>query len=36
MPEQIMKRLVEEIKLLERELTTELPAEIKRRSQWAI
>ena len=30
MPEQIMKRLVEEIKLLERELTTELPAEIKR------
>ena len=30
MPEQIMKRLVEEIKVLERELTTELPAEIKR------
>ncbi len=30
MPQQIMKRLVEEIKLLERELTTELPAEIKR------
>ena len=30
MPEQIMKRLVEEIKVLERELTTELPAEIKK------
>ncbi len=30
MPELIMKRLVEEIKVLERELTTELPAEIKR------
>jgi transcription elongation factor GreA len=30
MPEQIKKRLEEEIKLLERELTTELPAEIKR------
>jgi len=30
MTEQIMKRLVEEIKVLERELTTELPAEIKR------
>ena len=30
MPEQIKKRLVEEIKVLERELTTELPAEIKR------
>jgi transcription elongation factor GreA len=30
MPEQIMKRLQEEIKLLERELTTELPAEIKK------
>jgi len=30
MPEQIKKRLEEEIKLLERELTTELPAEIKK------
>jgi len=30
MPEQIMKRLQEEIKVLERELTTELPAEIKK------
>jgi transcription elongation factor GreA len=30
MTEEIMKRLVEEIKVLERELTTELPAEIKR------
>jgi transcription elongation factor GreA len=30
MPEHIKKRLEEEIKLLERELTTELPAEIKR------
>jgi len=30
MPEQIKKRLEEEIKALERELTTELPAEIKR------
>ena len=30
MPEQVMKRLAEEIKLLEHELTTELPAEIKK------
>jgi transcription elongation factor GreA len=30
MPEEIKKRLAEEIKLLERELTTELPAEIKK------
>jgi len=30
MPDHIKKRLEEEIKLLERELTTELPAEIKR------
>jgi transcription elongation factor GreA len=30
MPEQVMKRLAEEIKLLEYELTTELPAEIKK------
>jgi transcription elongation factor GreA len=30
MPEQIKKRLEDEIKALERELTTELPAEIKR------
>ncbi|GGA71741.1 transcription elongation factor GreA [Edaphobacter acidisoli] len=30
MPEQVMKRLQEEIKLLEYELTTELPAEIKK------
>jgi transcription elongation factor GreA len=30
MPEHIMKRLQEEIKVLERELTTELPAEIKK------
>src|SRR6202453_1649327 len=30
MPEQIKKRLEEEIKLLEHELTTELPAEIKK------
>ena len=30
MPEHIKKRLEEEIKLLERELTTELPAEIKK------
>src|SRR5271168_2077276 len=30
MPEQVMKRLAEEIKQLEYELTTELPAEIKR------
>jgi len=30
MPEQIKKRLEDEIKVLERELTTELPAEIKR------
>ncbi len=29
MPEQIMKRLEEEIRQLEYELTTELPAEIK-------
>lgn len=30
MPVEVMKRLAEEIKLLERELTTELPAEIKK------
>ena len=30
MPEHVMKRLAEEIKLLEYELTTELPAEIKK------
>ena len=30
MPEQVMKRLAEEIKQLEYELTTELPAEIKK------
>jgi transcription elongation factor GreA len=30
MPEQVKKRLAEEIKLLEHELTTELPAEIKK------
>src|ERR1700726_2684649 len=30
MPEEVKKRLAEEIKLLERELTTELPAEIKK------
>jgi transcription elongation factor GreA len=30
MPDQIRKRLEEEIRLLERELTTELPAEIKK------
>src|SRR5246127_4932487 len=30
MPEEVMKRLAEEIKLLEHELTTELPAEIKK------
>src|ERR1700753_117221 len=30
MPEQVMKRLAEEVKLLEHELTTELPAEIKK------
>ena len=30
MPEQVMKRLAEEIKALEYELTTELPAEIKK------
>src|ERR1700722_15548831 len=30
MPEQVKKRLEEEIKLLEHELTTELPAEIKK------
>ncbi|HEY0263407.1 MAG TPA: transcription elongation factor GreA [Granulicella sp.] len=30
MPEKIMKKLLEEIKLLEYELTTELPAEIKK------
>src|SRR6201992_1420176 len=30
MPEQVMKRLEEEIKWLEHELTTELPAEIKK------
>ena len=30
MPEHVMKRLAEEIKLLEHELTTELPAEIKK------
>src|ERR1700721_731001 len=30
MPDHIKKRLEEEIKLLERELTTELPAEIKK------
>jgi transcription elongation factor GreA len=30
MPQQVMKRLAEEIKLLEYELTTELPAEIKK------
>lgn len=34
MPEQIKKRLEEEIKQLEYELTTELPAEIKQ-SPWA-
>src|SRR5438046_4043139 len=30
MPEEVKKRLAEEIKLLEHELTTELPAEIKK------
>src|ERR1700741_5614447 len=30
MPEQVMKRLAEEIRLLEHELTHELPAEIKK------
>ena len=30
MPDSLMKRLAEEIKLLEYELTTELPAEIKK------
>ena len=35
MPEHIKKRLEEEIKLLEHELTTELPQRSRRRSRWA-